>query len=103
VGALKKNKPHLPVEFVVVKNRPEKSSLFDFRKEVTVVSYILKKGKNVILILSPHFHDTIVCKASSQLKPEILTFIMEKSLALIMWNRCVLHTMWCDLLDIGQR
>ena len=48
VGTLKKNKPQLPVESVAAKNRPEKSSLFGFRKEVTVVSYIPNKGKNVI-------------------------------------------------------
>jgi hypothetical protein len=74
VDTLKKNKPQLPVEFVVVKNRPEKSSLFGYRKEATVVSYIPKKGKNVILISSLHFDDAIDCKTGSQLKPEIVTF-----------------------------
>jgi hypothetical protein len=48
VGTLIKNKPQLPVESVAVKNQPEKSSLFGFRKEATVVSYIPNKGKNVI-------------------------------------------------------
>ena len=45
VDTLKKNKPHLPVELVAVKNRPEKSSLFGFRKAATVVSYIPRKRK----------------------------------------------------------
>jgi hypothetical protein len=48
--------------------------LFGFRKEATVVSYIPKKGKNVILISSLHFDDAIDCKTGSQLKPEIVTF-----------------------------
>ena len=74
MDTLKKNKPHLPVEFVAVKNRPEKSNLFGFRKEATVVSYIPKKGKNVILISSLHFDDAIDCKTCSQLKPEIVSF-----------------------------
>jgi hypothetical protein len=64
VGTLKKNKPQLPVEIVVAKNRPEKSSLFSFRKEATVVSYIPKKGKNVT-ISSLHSDDAIDCKTGN--------------------------------------
>ena len=74
VGTLKKNKPQLPVEFVAVKNRPEKSSLFGFRKEATVVSYIPNKGKSVILVSSLHFDYASDCKTGSQLNPEIVTF-----------------------------
>jgi hypothetical protein len=74
VGTLKTNKPQLPVEIVMAKNQPEILNLFGFRKEVTVVSYIPKKGKNVVLGSSLHFSDTIDCQTSSQLKPEIVTF-----------------------------
>jgi hypothetical protein len=62
------------VEFVAVKNRPEKSSLFGFRKEATIVSYIPKKCKNFVLISSLHFDDTIDLETGDHLKPGVVTF-----------------------------
>jgi hypothetical protein len=50
VGTIKRSKPQLPVEYVAVKNQPQKPSLFGFRKEMTIVSSVPKKHKNVILI-----------------------------------------------------
>ncbi|GLV33243.1 hypothetical protein CBL_08411 [Carabus blaptoides fortunei] len=54
VGTLRKNKMELPLNFVVIKNREEKSSLFGFQKNATLVSYVPKKNKIVILLSTVH-------------------------------------------------
>lgn len=54
LGTLRKNKRQLPPEFVNTKPRSAKSKLFGFTKESTLVSYVPRKGKNVLLISSMH-------------------------------------------------
>lgn len=43
VGTLKRNKWQIPTPLKVLKERPVKSSMFGFRKEGTIVSYVPKK------------------------------------------------------------
>lgn len=74
VGTVKKNKWELPFDFVATKSRREKTSLFGFQKNSTIVSYVPKKGKNVILISSMHFEDSIDEATGEDLKPEIITY-----------------------------
>lgn len=69
LGTIRKNKPQLPPEFVNTKNRPINSNSFCFTQNCTLVSYIPKKGKNVILISSLH-NDNEVDEDSG--KPEII-------------------------------
>lgn len=45
IGTLRKNKPQLPPEFLNIKRRQEKSSMFGFQKHVTLLSYVAKKKK----------------------------------------------------------
>lgn len=52
VGTIRKNKAELPPEIVDVKNRDECISIFIFRKNMTLVSYVSKKKKNVLMISS---------------------------------------------------
>nr|CAH7735214.1 unnamed protein product [Callosobruchus chinensis] len=49
----------LSIEFACPVNRPEKSSMFGFNETCTVVSYIPKKRKNVLLMSSLHRDDDI--------------------------------------------
>lgn len=74
VGTVRKNKRELPTEFVNTKNRPVFSSMFGFSKDVTIVSYIPKQGKNVILTSSMHHDDKIDIESGDKCKPDIITF-----------------------------
>lgn len=74
VGTIKKNKRQLPLNFVATKGRQERTSLFGFQKEATIVSYIPKKGKNVILVSSMHFDDAIDESTGDNKKPDMITF-----------------------------
>ena len=74
VGTIKKNKRELPLEFVNTRARPVYSSVFGFQEKVTIVSYIPKKYKNVILASSLHHDDRIDPSTEPQCKPEIITF-----------------------------
>ena len=72
VGTVCKNKPQLPPEFVSSKNGPEKSSLFAFGADSTLVSHIHKKEKkNVVLVSSMHFNDAINLESQ---KPDITDY-----------------------------
>lgn len=48
VGTIRKNKPELPPQLVQIRQRAPRSSYFAFTKMHTAVSYILKRGKNVL-------------------------------------------------------
>lgn len=74
VGTIRKNKRQLPTSFVTVQNREQYSSRFAFQKNLTLVSYIPKKGKNVILCSSMHHDSTIDKETGVAQKPEIITF-----------------------------
>lgn len=50
IGTIRKNKRELPNEFTNVKGRKENSSLFGHRNNCTLVSYVPKKNKNVLLL-----------------------------------------------------
>ena len=43
VGAMRKNKPELPMEFTVAKGRNVKSTVFDFQKDAMIASRCPKK------------------------------------------------------------
>ena len=74
VGTLRKNKRHIPPEFIDLRNRDEKTSLFGFGSNCTLVSYIPKKKKNVLLLSTLHNDDKIDEETGSARKPEIVTF-----------------------------
>ncbi|XP_023225627.1 piggyBac transposable element-derived protein 4-like isoform X2 [Centruroides sculpturatus] len=74
VGTIRKNKRELPLRFTDVRSRKVYSSLFGFSKDFTLVSYVPKKNKNVLLLSSFHRNDTIDDTTGSRKKPEILTF-----------------------------
>lgn len=71
VGTLKKNKNEVPAQFLPNKNREEKSSLYGFTEELTLLSYVPKQNKSVIMISSMH-HGTEDDPESG--KPEIISF-----------------------------
>nr|CAI5827952.1 unnamed protein product [Callosobruchus analis] len=77
VGTMRKNKRQLPSEFVNTKQRPVNSSMFAFEKNKTLVSYVPRKGKDVISVSSMHFDDEIDTSTRAKAKPRIITFYNE--------------------------
>ena len=71
VGALQKNKSDIPPEFQANKTRPIGSSLFGFDKDTTLVSFVPKKSKTVLLVSTMHRDDKIDDQTG---KPDIILY-----------------------------
>lgn len=71
VGTMKKNKPQIPSEFQPKKSREVGSSLYGYTEDYTVLSYVPKPNKAVVLLPSmdhsPFFDEQVQ-------KPEIISF-----------------------------
>lgn len=76
VGTVRKNKPELPPNLVQVKGRAALSSVFAFTRNTTAVSYVPKRGRNVILLSTRH-REPALTEGPKQ-KPEIV----------VAYNRC---------------
>nr|XP_023011791.1 piggyBac transposable element-derived protein 4-like [Leptinotarsa decemlineata] len=74
IGTLKKNKWQIPNQLKILKYRSIPFSMFGFRKEGTIVSYVPKKNEHVVLISSLHFDDKIDESTGDKMKPEIIPF-----------------------------
>ena len=70
VGTMRKNRPDIPKELLPNRARPEMSSIFCFDRQLTLTSYVHKKGKAVILLSSMH-HDSAIDVENSN-KPDII-------------------------------
>jgi len=68
-GTLKKNKREIPTAFLPDKNKEVGSSVFGFQKNKTLVSYVPRKNKAVILLSTMH-HDSKIDVETR--KPEII-------------------------------
>lgn len=76
---LEKNKRELPPEFIATKARNPKTTLFAFQKNATILSYVPKKNKNVLLVSTMHLEDNSIDENSGlERKPNIIiTFYNE--------------------------
>lgn len=70
VGTVRKNKRFIPTEFQPNRAREIGSNLFGFRKDITLMSFVPKKNKSVILLSTLHHSPSI----DSQGKADINTF-----------------------------
>jgi len=70
VGTMRSNKREIPAEMQKSRRREVKSSLFGFNDQLTLVSYVPKKNKAVILLSSMHHDDTI--SEENDRKPDII-------------------------------
>lgn len=59
VGTLRKNKPEIPSDFLPSRNREVSSSLFGHLNTTTLVSYVSKRNKAVVMISSMHFDNAV--------------------------------------------
>ena len=54
IGTLKKNKREILAEFLPNKQKPISSSMFDFQKHATLISFTPKNNKSVVLLSTMH-------------------------------------------------
>ncbi|KAJ8909550.1 hypothetical protein NQ315_012744 [Exocentrus adspersus] len=78
VGTIKKNKRELPQQLLQTNSRPVHSTMCAFgtgknKCTRTVISYIPKKHKNVLMLSTFHNSDSIDPNSTKQ-KPEVITF-----------------------------
>jgi hypothetical protein len=69
IGTIRKNKPGVPIEFFENKKREVGSSLYGFNKQLTLVSFVPKARKSVLLISTAHHQKNIDEKTK---KPNII-------------------------------
>ena len=69
IGTINKNKLEIPAEFKASKSRNVDSSIFAFNNALTLVSYVPKENKAVILVSTSHHTSEI---NSITKKPEII-------------------------------
>lgn len=87
IGTLRKNKGEVPPSFLPKKQRPAFSSMFGFHNQLTIVSYVPKVSKAVILISSEH-HSSSVEKSETK-KPHIITTYNETKGAVDTFDKLV--------------
>ncbi|XP_032436406.1 piggyBac transposable element-derived protein 4-like [Xiphophorus hellerii] len=73
VGTLRQNKPDIPSIMKPSKSRELHSSEFGFHGNMTMVSYVQKKGKAVVLLSTMH-DDKAVDNSSQKKKPEVIQY-----------------------------
>ena len=71
VGTLRKNKREIPPELLQTKKRTERSSMFCFDQELTMVSYVPKRNKMVVLLSTMHERPSL---AYPSRKPEVIEY-----------------------------
>ncbi|KAF2902157.1 hypothetical protein ILUMI_04032 [Ignelater luminosus] len=69
-----KNKKEIPSSFLVTKRRPLSSSVFDFTKNETIVSYKVNPNKIILILFMLHHDDKIGEGTEDKAKPEMITF-----------------------------
>lgn len=72
VGTVRKNKREIPPQLVKNKGRQPETSEFVFQNDITLVSYVPKNNK-LVLVASTMHHDQAVDKTNKNL-PEIISF-----------------------------
>ena len=70
VGTLRSNKPELPPQLLNIRHREILSSVFAFTRNKTALSYVPKKGKNVVVLSTRHREPEV--QESGKRKPQII-------------------------------
>lgn len=74
VGTIRKNKRQIPPEFLQTKNREVFSTMFGFTEDITLASYVSKKGKCVLMLSTLHHDNNLDLETGDKKKPEIISF-----------------------------
>ncbi|KAJ8389232.1 hypothetical protein AAFF_G00122520 [Aldrovandia affinis] len=70
VGTIRRNKPELPPNLLQTRQRAILSSVFAFTKTHTAVSYVPKRGRNVLLLSTKHREPSV--SEAEHKKPTII-------------------------------
>lgn len=70
MGQFEKIKPELPLQLLCLQDRQIKSTLFAFTKKMALVSYVPKKGKNVLLLSTKHREPQV--EEGAKKRPQII-------------------------------
>ena len=81
VGTMRKCKREIPVCMKAAKYRQTKTSVFDFNDQLTMVSYVPKKNKAVILLSTMH-HGISIVEEDPKKRPEIIKFYNETKIGI---------------------
>ncbi|XP_028174325.1 uncharacterized protein LOC114362938 [Ostrinia furnacalis] len=73
-GSLRKDKREIPTSFVTARRKEVYSSQFAFQNDMTLVSYVPKKSKVILVLSSLHHKPSIDPASGDKQKPEIVTF-----------------------------
>ncbi|CAH2088897.1 unnamed protein product [Euphydryas editha] len=73
LGTLRKNKKEIPQEFTQTRGRQGHETYFGFKNNATLVSYVPKRGKVVLVVSSMHHDAKIDEQTGEDKKPEIIT------------------------------
>ena len=76
VGTMRKCKREIPECMKAAKSRQTKTSVFGFNNRLTMVNYVPKKNKAVILLSTMHHGITIIVEDRKEM-PEIIKFYSE--------------------------
>jgi hypothetical protein len=111
-GTLRKNKGEVAPQFLPNARRAQHSSVFGFQNDVTMVSYVPKKSK-AVLLLSTFHHDAEVAGENEKYKPKIILDYNKYKAGVDTLDQLVRSyscrrkcrrwpfTMFCNLLDIA--
>uniref|UniRef100_UPI00358EDC05 piggyBac transposable element-derived protein 4-like n=1 Tax=Myxine glutinosa TaxID=7769 RepID=UPI00358EDC05 len=113
VGTLRLNKKDIPDHMKPSKNRELFSAEFGFKQDITMVSYVPRKGKAVVLLSTMH-HDKSVQEESKKKKPDIITYynstkggvdLMDKMVRTYSCKRQTRRwpmVMWYNVMDVAH-
>ena len=97
IGTVPKNRRDFPKSLTEIRNRSQYSSEFLFTDKVTLVSYIPKPRKSVILLSTLH-HERNMLSATEKFKPDIINYynttksgayVLDKIVREYSCNRCI--------------
>ena len=109
---MRKCKREIPECMKASKSRETKTSTFGFNDQITMVSYVLKKNKSVIMLSTMH-HDINIDEEDPKMRPEIIKFYNKTKIGvdlvdqMVQTYTCRRQTrrwplnLFCNLLDIA--
>ena len=112
VGTLRKNKPDIPPIMKATKSRQLHSTEFGFNGNISMASYVPKKGRAVILLSTIH-HDRAIDEESRKKKPAMITYYNKTECGVDTFDQmigtytCKRQTrrwpliMWYNMLDVA--
>ncbi|GBP24123.1 PiggyBac transposable element-derived protein 4 [Eumeta japonica] len=96
IGTMRRDKREVPCEFRVARENPLFSSKFGFNQPCTLVSYVAKPNRVVILMSTMHNDTAIDSDTGDRQKPEIITYYNRTK------NGVDLVDKMCSLYDVSR-